>query len=474
MPASASAAAIASADVFGRYLARMRGVCHYSVADGRAFLENIPGPSSDAPPPKMTTCESQSLADLPPRRVLTPDASDKERHQARVERTKLAMERGVDPGEIARAAQEKQDPETCIPPTVCVMDMDDGTGQAVHHSPFAEYTVEWLVSTGHIVYYTSPNTVQIIATKAAPKHPCRRILGKERHKEGDPNYKYPYGRLYDDFVEFEMNGGEPEKTPTAFGRYHTITKPEHRPEWTPYTQWHVPLQCAIGYLNCYAITTTELRAEQNYEEYFCYDYDEHRRPPNPNEGYEACYTDIGARFTSAYFQRAYEFFITSTLLRNQNNRPDDPLCRDCVTLSLRADQYKGYRATEYDALRKALVGVEMSDPTAHIEAMGRSGVASMNDVRTVLRAWRKTEHLTHDPEYENPPRPSQNRSEWRKERRNLVHPYDVRALEVGEFRALNEFGQRNTWQINVFRDTPIDVEGAFRRVEGGRCARRAC
>lgn len=334
--------------------------------------------------PSLVPCVCGSLEDLPPLQPPREDHTYAQRREVRQARTRLAMEAGVDPAEIIRVsgppagvfisntdirrekkiAYYKEDPDSplCVPDATLVTDNSNVVHCGTVNIPFTDYTLDWLASTAHLVFFRGGRNVCVIPTIASPPH----------------TYKPEYDDRKDEWYPVGTWVGDMSETigRVAISRVHTSTMVDE--VW----EGHQP--------------SPMLAALAGFDKLNKY---EKTRYGN---------TRMEARMKSPYFTAAYRVFVERTIQRNEGNFVRDGECEGegCEPhhlvqhLTVVASSYVRSRCSCLDGF-----GGQSNDdfefvpvdPLSHIEAMGRSGVASKEDVRDVLRAWKGTEAIEEPP-----------------------------------------------------------------------------
>lgn len=322
-----------------------------------AGLDSLPGdgqgcPRADLPvPPRVVVCVYSSLGELPPADPFHKDTLSDQQWAILDTRTCLAMAAGVDPAAIARAsprphervANEKPDVlhEVCLPDPTFFPSFQDETALNVAHVPFTEYVIDWLAATGHIVFFGG-GEVFAYPTTASPTHV----------------------------------------------HAHTNCSYEQYDEWGPLRRWSEDVSQAIGDVqigwNRSWPDSAHLTATF--------------KSLNPNRTRlisPGTFARQDARLSSPYFTAAYMLFVERTIARNVDNVVHRP---KFGAVEIRIYSFSELYRHEFCECRGfASAEFVPYDPFGHIEAMGRSGVASQRDIRNLRRAWNATEVIDEPP-----------------------------------------------------------------------------
>lgn len=337
-----------------------------------------------AAPPPITPCVYGSLADIPPPEPRREGEPPEQRRAALEARTRLAMAAGVDPVAIARAAaplpaRTLPDPtrhwpdydvvverkaafeatrETCFPAhTFTPYTATHPTHCGVSRVPFFEYVVEWLAATGHLVVFFGPNTIIVYPTTASPPH--------------------VYGL-----------GGAP---------FHGGANAQAVPR-----AWSTEVGWAVGGVELlYSDHENGVFPKRGSTFSANFGHDNGESPPPGAQLVATAMTRDQLRLSSPYFRAAYQRFVERTTARNSRNFVNHHGHGDVMLIiTFHVDMCqkgKSYSEENYHMYSDRSTQFVLTDPLAHVEAMGRSGVASPRDVRDLIRAWRATEVLGEPP-----------------------------------------------------------------------------
>jgi hypothetical protein len=335
-------------------LARLVGLGPLPRDGGGCLAKDVPAPS------RIVACAYGALADLPPPEPRREDETPEQRQGALEARTRLAMAAGVDPAVIARAAPplmgrtrkrwdhistDEVARQTCFLPSTFVPDTPgDPSGYGVANVPFFEYLIEWLAATGHIVVFCGVHEIKVYPTTASPAHVHAR------------------DSLYHDQED----------------------------EWGAIQSWSQEVGRALGTSTVYYM---DGKNDALWES-GCTDCATFTGP-------YGCLTRNQLRLCSPYFEAAYRRFVERTTARNLGSFVRRHGHGDVsLSIKINPDLYYRYpdgKSNDHFETSRSDVHLSLIDPLAHIEAMGRSGVAAPQDVRDLLRAWRVTEVIDEPP-----------------------------------------------------------------------------